>query len=133
MPNKRAEGQRLINVPMDEDFIEQIDGNLAALGYDNRSSFIRDAIVEKLIEMGVRVPRSITVAPARTRGAYPQHVPASITMNEPVSSKQPSAVERIAAAHAPAAVRRALRSERKQKAAAPSAGKGGPKGGAGGV
>jgi hypothetical protein len=65
MPNQRAEGQKLLTLPVDEHFILAIDKNLPRAGYSNRSQFIRDAIVEKMATAGVKMPKEFTLAPSR--------------------------------------------------------------------
>jgi|GEM_PF-705321 len=68
----RAPGQKLISVPMNEKFIEQIDAALHKVGYSDRSSFIRDAIVEKLHAGGIPIPVELSLAPSRTgKGGRP--------------------------------------------------------------
>lgn len=72
MSTMRAPGQKLISVPMNEKFIEQIDAALHKVGYSDRSSFIRDAIVEKLHAGGVPIPVELSLAPSRTgKGGRP--------------------------------------------------------------
>lgn len=45
---------------MTDGFIALIDGSLPECGYADRSSFIRDAITEKLRALGIPVPKGIT-------------------------------------------------------------------------
>lgn len=66
MPGKRSEGQRGVIVMMRESFVEEIDDSLLGCGYTDRSSFIRDAVYEKLQRMGVDIPISEKSAPQRT-------------------------------------------------------------------
>src|SRR5262245_56289182 len=47
VPGKRALGQKLIPVPMRDEFIEHINAAVDKLNYGDRSKLIRDAIVEK--------------------------------------------------------------------------------------
>jgi len=77
MPNKRAAGQKLLTLPASAEFIRGIDENLAACGYSNRSQFIRDAIIEKLNRGGSRVPKSLSLAPARAP---------DLALNEPAAN-----------------------------------------------
>jgi len=63
----RSEGQKLIVVAMNENFIEKIDAALLNVGYSTRSRFIQDAIREKLHRDGVEVPITLTVAPLRKK------------------------------------------------------------------
>jgi Arc/MetJ-type ribon-helix-helix transcriptional regulator len=72
MPNQRALGQKLISVPMKERFIEEIDQALEQMGYSDRSSFIRDAIAEKLHSEGIQLPVDLPLAPSRAgKGGRP--------------------------------------------------------------
>lgn len=74
VPNQRAAGSKLINVPMKQDFIELINESLPALGYSDRSSFIRDAIIEKLDKLGVKVPAQISTPRPRVGKAAKRNV-----------------------------------------------------------
>lgn len=65
MPTSRSEGQKLVNVPMNDKFIEAINDAVKQFNYDDRSKFIREAIAEKLERLGKKVPRSFTAAPLR--------------------------------------------------------------------
>lgn len=65
MPNVRAEGQKPVLVMMDQDFLDEIARNLPRAGYSDRSSFIRDAVFEKLRRIGVKVAYIKALAPAR--------------------------------------------------------------------
>lgn len=96
MSNTRGPGQKLISVPMNEKFIELIDAALPEMGYSDRSSFIRDAISDKIRASGIQVPPTLTLAPSRTgKGgrpstrAYEQPGSASSEIKDsPVSEKQ---------------------------------------------
>jgi hypothetical protein len=77
MPNQRARGQKLLTLPASEDFIRAIDENFEALGYDNRSQFIRDAIAEKL-----GISKKLTRAPVRIRPR-----PAKFSLNDKPNSE----------------------------------------------
>ena len=67
MPNQRAPGQKLINVPMTQNFIDALNRSVRKAGYDDRSKFIRDAITEKLKREGFEVPAAEDrMAPDRT-------------------------------------------------------------------
>jgi Arc/MetJ-type ribon-helix-helix transcriptional regulator len=99
VPNQRAEGQKLIPIPMKEDFIAQIDSAYARMGYSNRSEFIRSAILEKLERGGFRLPAGIALAPDRLGkgGApkvtrYPAPNPSAFGVND-----QPASTEKVAA------------------------------------
>ncbi|HXI73471.1 MAG TPA: ribbon-helix-helix domain-containing protein [Verrucomicrobiae bacterium] len=65
MPNQRAKGQKLLTLPVSEDFIRDIDVNLPSMGYSNRSQFIRDAIIEKLVKAGITIPKGLALPPTR--------------------------------------------------------------------
>lgn len=101
MANERAAGQKLIPVPASEDFIKELNSGFKRAGYDNRSQFIRDAILEKLERMGINIPKSLALAPdrlgkgGRNRTAYPAlHKVGGLEMNE-TSSKPASAAGRM--------------------------------------
>jgi len=47
---------------MKEEFIAEIDGNLEKLGYGDRASLIRDAIIEKMTKLGIKVPTELSAA-----------------------------------------------------------------------
>lgn len=51
---------------MDEDFLRDIERSLARAGYSDRSSFIRDAVFEKLATNGIRVDYQRALAPSRS-------------------------------------------------------------------
>jgi len=101
-------------------FIRIIDRSYRKLGYDDRSKFIRTAVREKLINMGVPVPLEETLAPERTR--YPGHQSKSqyITLND----KKPNSKLLDDAAAASDAVEKSLGPDPKSppapSAAAPS-------------
>jgi Arc/MetJ-type ribon-helix-helix transcriptional regulator len=64
--------QKLISVPMNEKFIAKIDASLTKIGYSDRSSMIRDAIVEKLQKEGVEISVQLSLPPSRTgKGGRP--------------------------------------------------------------
>ena len=63
--NIRSQNQKLVALSMNEKFIEKIDAALPCMGYSDRSSFIRDAIIEKLHTGGVRVSPALGLAPSR--------------------------------------------------------------------
>jgi len=107
MSNQRAIGQKLISVPMKEKFIEEIDKALEKIGYSDRSSFIRDAVSEKLRAAGVNLATELRLAPSRTgKGGRPRH----------------AAQVAAAAAEAAAASRRKPQRESKAKVRLPERG-----------
>jgi Arc/MetJ-type ribon-helix-helix transcriptional regulator len=65
VPNVRGEGQKPVLIMMDEEFIDEIARNLARAGYSDRSSFVRDAVFEKLRRLGIKVDYSKALAPTR--------------------------------------------------------------------
>ena len=65
VPGKRAFGQKLVPVPMRDEFIEHINSAVDRLNYGDRSKLIRDAIVEKLNREGIETPASLAAAPLR--------------------------------------------------------------------
>lgn len=67
VPGQRAKGQKLVPIPMSEEFIADIDRASRAEGYDDRSKFIRQAVREKLESLGYDVPIERTMAPGRAR------------------------------------------------------------------
>lgn len=90
MPGQRAPGQKLVPVPMTQEFIDTIDAALPRLGYSDRAKFIRDAVYEKLNRMGQRVPVELSIAPGRTaKGPKPLPAPGRIVDKRgmPLSSK----------------------------------------------
>ena len=72
--NRRAPGQRLIPIPMSEEFVREINAALAPAGYSDRSKFVRDAVYEKLQRLGYRMPREISVAPSQIARRQAQRV-----------------------------------------------------------
>ena len=58
MPNQRAPGQKLLPIAVDEKFLRELDAGLGPAGYRNRSQFIRDAIIEKLLRADIPFPRN---------------------------------------------------------------------------
>ena len=62
---KRSPGQKLIAVPMSEEFIDHVNMAVRTLNYSDRAKLIRDAIAEKLEKEGIPTPQHLAVAPAR--------------------------------------------------------------------
>ena len=99
VPNQRAPGQKLLPIAVDEKFLRELDAGLAQAGYRNRSQFIRDAIVEKLIRAGVSLPKELALPPHRLgKGGdaprkfyYPAHRPSVLELNEKADSKKSAA------------------------------------------
>jgi len=95
MPNQRAPGQKLLPIAVDEKFLRELDAGLGPAGYRNRSQFIRDAIVEKLLRANISLPRELALPPHRIgklrtagRGRYPAHRPSDLALNEKVEQKK---------------------------------------------
>ena len=96
MPNQRAPGQKLLPIAVDEKFLRELDAGLGVAGYRNRSQFIRDAIVEKLLRANISLPRELAMPPNRMgkrRGVsakirYPVHHPSGFALNEKLDSKK---------------------------------------------
>jgi hypothetical protein len=88
VPNQRAPGQKLMPIPVDEQFLKELDAGMARAGYRNRSQFVRDAIVEKLKRAGISLPADLALPPQRTGKAspakihYPAHKPSGYELNE---------------------------------------------------
>jgi hypothetical protein len=90
VPNQRAAGQKLLPIAVDEKFLRELDAGLVQAGYWNRSQFIRDAIVEKLMRAGVSLPKELSLPPHRIgqggrspgKIRYPAHHPSEYALNE---------------------------------------------------
>jgi Arc/MetJ-type ribon-helix-helix transcriptional regulator len=75
VPNVRAQNLKQIIVMMQEDFIQDIDDNITALGFSNRAEFIRQAVHEKLAKAGVKIDAGKTTAPSRAgKGGRPRKI-----------------------------------------------------------
>lgn len=66
MSEGRSAGQKLLNFPVKEEFLEEIDRAISSSRFSNRSEFIRQAILEKLQEMGISIPEAMASAPSRS-------------------------------------------------------------------
>jgi hypothetical protein len=98
MPNKRAPGQKLLPIPVDEKFLRELDAGLAQTGYRNRSQFIRDAIIEKLERADIPLSKDLALPPHRMgKGSglkkvqYPPHRPSGFMLNETSDSAKKAA------------------------------------------
>jgi hypothetical protein len=70
MTDKRTAGQVLIGCWCDEKFVSRIDSARRGM---NRSQFARDALVDKLVKLGVKITDLQTWAPDRTgKGGRPK-------------------------------------------------------------
>ena len=86
MPNQRSPGQVLINVPVKESFRRELNDCVRKSGYLDRSAFIRDAIREKLIRMGIIPPEKCDPPSRIGKGGrpkivYPEHKPDHHSLN----------------------------------------------------
>jgi len=96
MPNQRAPGQKLLPIAVDEKFLRELDAGLAQAGYRNRSQFIRDAIIEKLLRADISLSKDLALPPHRigkergasAKGRYPVHRPVEYMLNEKADSKK---------------------------------------------
>lgn len=61
----RSVGQKLVAVPMNEDFITLINDAVVRFNYSDRAKLIREAITEKLERLGLKVPKELIVTPSR--------------------------------------------------------------------
>lgn len=68
----RSAGQKLVPVPVSEDFLSRVDKAMTEAGYVNRAQFIRDAIYEKLQSAGVKLERGLSQAPSRAGKGGPR-------------------------------------------------------------
>lgn len=60
---------------MRESFIDVIDRALPAAGYSDRAKFIRDAVYQRLLAMGYKLPADFPTAPARKgKGGRPRKI-----------------------------------------------------------
>jgi hypothetical protein len=72
MDTLRSPGQKLIPIPVSNDFLAAVDKAMEQLGYSNRSQFIRDAIAEKLVAAGRKIKPGLAQAPSRAgKGGRP--------------------------------------------------------------
>lgn len=101
MKSRRAPGQTLVNFPIKGAFLEFLDSNLESLGFSDRSKFIREALREKLIQMGKDCPPELVLPPGRAgkggrpKFSYPVLRPAALSLNDKPSSRPPSAAESL--------------------------------------
>ena len=97
MAGNRAGSQKLIPVPMKEEFIAAINH---ALKHNpetsNRSQFIRTAVKEKLVRMDFDVPPGADLAPGRAGNAasgqsrFLPHQPSALPLNEKAAKAAPA-------------------------------------------
>ena len=102
MPNQRAPGQKLLPIAVDEKFLRELDAGLGRTGYRNRSQFIRDAIIEKLLRANIALSPDLALPPHRmgkrrgssTLSRYPAHRPSDYALNEQADSKKSGGTRR---------------------------------------
>ena len=86
MPNQRAKDQTLIAFALDAELARGLD-NARKLKRQNRSEFIRDAIVAEVKRQGIALPEDIALAPDRTRvQRYPSRPDQAAMLNEKANS-----------------------------------------------
>lgn len=84
MANQRAAGQKAVIVMIQDDFLDIIDQNLSQMGFSDRSSFIREAVRQRLARDGVAIPPSMTAAPSRAgKGGRPRKSSDAALVREP--------------------------------------------------
>jgi alpha-D-ribose 1-methylphosphonate 5-phosphate C-P lyase len=65
--------QKAVLVMMDEDFLAEIDAAYPTLGYGDRATFVRDAILKLMAIHGYKLPASYKAAPPRAgKGGRPK-------------------------------------------------------------
>ena len=74
MSQQRSKGQKPVIVYMNEAFIREIDHSLVKLGFSDRSSLIRTAVLEKLNrERTKQLPKQLIASPPRVgKGGRPK-------------------------------------------------------------
>lgn len=73
-----------------DDFLDIIDDSLPQLGFADRSSFIREAVRQRLIRDGVPVPASMIAAPSRAgKGGRPKKEKGVALVREEVVEYEP--------------------------------------------
>ena len=89
MPNQRGKNQTCIAFPLDGELLRLVD---EARGVENRSAFIRSAIVTELGRRGIGVDPLLAYPPDRTKVVrYGQTEPQGVEMNDRRSSEVPAA------------------------------------------
>ena len=82
--------QKSVLLMMDEAFLAEIDAAYPTLGYSDRASFIRDAVLKHMAKHGYKLPESYKAAPPRTgasRGGRPKK--AALTPVSGTGKKKP--------------------------------------------
>jgi len=66
--------QKKVLMNFDEDFLSEVDSAFPRLGFNDRASFIRDAVFQEMKRQGVEVSPSLKAAPSRAgKGGKPTH------------------------------------------------------------
>lgn len=94
VPNQRSKDQTLIAFALDAELMRGLDAAREKKG-QNRSAFIRDAIMAAVRERGIAVSPSAARSPDRARvQRYPETTRAQLELNEkPTSSGAPSTLK----------------------------------------
>lgn len=70
----RSDGQIMLAVWVRKEFLDELNVRINALGYSDRSQFIRDAIFDYLSRHGHTLPPLLKTAPSRKgKGGTPAH------------------------------------------------------------
>lgn len=121
---------KMIPVPMGPDLIREMMAAMKAGNYTNRSEFIRDAIVEKAVSLGLKLPGTLARPPQRV--VYPPHQEEVMVVEESrdkVSAEDAALkVQEIMGAAQLAGKEGAAMLGLKPRAASPSGRKAGPSG-----
>jgi hypothetical protein len=67
MSNQRSAGQVLVNLWLNEEFLDEISRGMRVARCSERAKFIREAVYEKLERLGMSIPAEIMMAPPRGR------------------------------------------------------------------
>lgn len=99
MPNVRTPGQKLIPIPVSEEFEAAINNNYRRCGCSSRAEFIRKAVYEYLKKYNIEIDEKYILAPDRSgKGGstkYPAHRHQNLALNETAvkPEKNPAAAE----------------------------------------
>lgn len=90
VPNQRASGQKQVIVIMQEEFLNEIDSNLAQMGFGDRAQFIRTAAMEKLQKQGIGVTCDMIAPPSRIgKGGRPKSAATAMLNDDESPSPAP--------------------------------------------
>lgn len=68
--------QKGVLLMMDENFLAEIDAAYPGLGFGDRATFIRDAVLKELARRGIELPASYKSGPPRSgKGGRPKKIP----------------------------------------------------------